>query len=1015
MIPIQLTIEGLYSYQEKQVIDFTKLIEAGLFGIFGRVGSGKSSILEAISFGLYGETERMNKTDNRAYNMMNLKSNRSLIDFEFYNFKDEKYRIYREFKRNSKRFEDVKRSEAILYKWEKDEWIPKPDLNIQEVIGLSYENFKRTIIIPQGQFKEFLELGGKARTDMLQQIFGLDRFDLAHKAKNLYSTAKESLNLVEGELKSYQNISAQEIEQKKELHKQEAEKSNILVAQYRSENEQFQKILAVKNDFVTIADKRNELANLEIKLPEIHQQKNELYQFEKIEKAFSSILNEQKITLQNKVEKEEALALQTVEVTNLQQQFDIVENDLKTAEQESKTIEYLKEEYREFQLIKEIKKAENNRKTLLLNLSKSEEFIKEAKQSVIALNKELLEQQNLLLSLKNQRIETSVLMEINSWFARQENILADKQKWQVNHQKLQQEISENEKDIADLKFKNPQKWQAEIANYKQVFNQSIQKIEEELGQLKVKEQLANYTHNLHEGEPCLLCGATNHPNILKGENVSELVTQTKGKLEAEKDKLQRLSGYETRATIVFEKQQILIGQQVELQKEQQEINQQELSHANTFIWTIVPKDDKAQFAIIQKQAKDSELQIEALEKQIEAHKVEVDNKREKVEEIEKGITENKIVNAGIESEIYTKKAQIIRLQWEEFIAVEETVLDEQLQQRLAEIQRIEQTYKKLSEQYSILSPQLASAKTLLESKKLAVNEIKLKVKELELTIEGLLKHHQLSTVEDAQLILNKNIDLEQQRNSIQAFEMELEVVRNSVKELEQKLAGIAFNINEFAQQEEKVTQLEQATNKAKEIVVKLEGEIERLENDWKKKQSLEKELAVIEKRTANLNTLLTMFNGAGFVNYVSTIYLKNLCDMANLRFHRLTNNQLSLQLNDNNDFEIVDYLNEGKTRSVKTLSGGQSFQVSLSLALALAESVQSLSKSNKNFFFIDEGFGTQDTESVNVVFETLNNLQKENRIVGIISHVDELQERIPISLSVVKTERNGSLVSVHNT
>src|SRR5690606_8582066 len=114
MIPIRLTLEGLYSYQHAQTIDFTSLIEAGLFGVFGKVGSGKSSILEAISFVLYGETERMNVRDNRAYNMMNLKSSRLVIDFEFYNFQDKKYRIYREFKRNSKRYEDVKRTEAVL-------------------------------------------------------------------------------------------------------------------------------------------------------------------------------------------------------------------------------------------------------------------------------------------------------------------------------------------------------------------------------------------------------------------------------------------------------------------------------------------------------------------------------------------------------------------------------------------------------------------------------------------------------------------------------------------------------------------------------------------------------------------------------------------------------------------------------------------------------------------------------------------------------------------------------------
>ena len=127
----------------------------------------------------------------------------------------------------------------------------------------------------------------------------------------------------------------------------------------------------------------------------------------------------------------------------------------------------------------------------------------------------------------------------------------------------------------------------------------------------------------------------------------------------------------------------------------------------------------------------------------------------------------------------------------------------------------------------------------------------------------------------------------------------------------------------------------------------------------------------------------------------------------------MTRNQLRLQLNENNDFEIIDYLNEGRSRSVKTLSGGQAFQVSLSLALALAESVQSNAKAEKNFFFIDEGFGTQDLESVNIVFETLLDLNKENKIVGIISHVEELKERIPMTLTVTKDPERGSLIEVN--
>ena len=83
MLPLKLSVEGLYSYQSKQTIDFEELTDAGLFGIFGAVGSGKSTILEAIGFVLFGNTERMNSQEKRSYNMLNLKSCKASIDFEF--------------------------------------------------------------------------------------------------------------------------------------------------------------------------------------------------------------------------------------------------------------------------------------------------------------------------------------------------------------------------------------------------------------------------------------------------------------------------------------------------------------------------------------------------------------------------------------------------------------------------------------------------------------------------------------------------------------------------------------------------------------------------------------------------------------------------------------------------------------------------------------------------------------------------------------------------------------------
>ncbi|MDC7242074.1 MAG: SMC family ATPase, partial [Spirochaetales bacterium] len=173
MIPQKLILEGVYSYRERQTIDFSTLSEAGIFGVFGNVGSGKSAILESMTYALYGQIERLNQSEQRGYNIMNLQSPSLFIDFEFIQ-KGECYRFNVTAKRQKKDFTQIGTPRRSAYKMEGGEWIPLPDEGIrggitaEEIIGLSYEHFRKTVIIPQGKFQEFIQLPPAQRTVMIE-------------------------------------------------------------------------------------------------------------------------------------------------------------------------------------------------------------------------------------------------------------------------------------------------------------------------------------------------------------------------------------------------------------------------------------------------------------------------------------------------------------------------------------------------------------------------------------------------------------------------------------------------------------------------------------------------------------------------------------------------------------------------------------------------------------------------------------------------------------------------------
>lgn len=1011
MIPVKLTIEGLYSYQERQTIDFSNLTEAGLFGIFGNVGSGKSSILEAIMYVLYGETERLNSKDKRAYNMMNLKSNLAYIEFDFYNFEQKLFRATREFKRNSKRFEDVKSPTVVFYEHKEGEWIPLNHSKAEEIIGLSYENFKRTIIIPQGQFKEFIELGAKDRTQMMKEIFGLHRYDLQDKVSSLNAKNLTNLNQLEGKLSGFEEISEEKI---KELEQNLIEQTNLnnqVQDEYHHINESFQRLKVLKSDFENLKQKKIDFEKVTAQKVEMDQRKVEMDHFELIFNAFHQVLERQNQVEKQLVEKSNSVEAQQKQLALIENQIKEVSTQLDLIKSNYEALPTKRKEESDLELIVQILAFSQEIEKLKERTAKGLKEVEEVQQRAQKIEESIKLSEKELKTFSAKKIDSKTLIEVENWFVHHQNLDQSIEKQHLKIESQHQQINSFEFQLKEqnIDISTSENWFNSTFDQLELTKKSLEK---QKNDIEVQQKLAHYAHNLHDGEACPLCGALEHPNIVEVDDVTSKLSAVNTKLSQLDDEVKALQKKQNEVQKIVDQKQFIEKQIAQENQVLNELKIQQEKHLNLFNWKDFDPKNRTSFEEKKKAAI-------LLEQTITDKNNELDKLRESLEKERQNLTKYKqflekfrVEEAEKASQIKQNKLNLKVLKFDDF----QQQSNETVQQDLIDLKskniKVEHDYQQFTENLNTLNLKLVSQKTSIELIDKQIIELNEELKQHQHQIDKALEVHQLQSIEVVKQVLNQQLNVVQIRKELEDFRILFETLRSSIQELEQKLAEVSFDEMVFKTQEEQLNLITKQLKETAEIVTKTKTEIERLTKSYAEKKDLLIELEKLQKRATNLQTMRNLFNSAGFVQYVSSIYLKQLCDNANFRFHRMTRNQLSLQMNDNNDFEIIDYLNEGRSRSVKTLSGGQSFQVSLSLALALAESVQTNAKSDKNFFFIDEGFGTQDADAVNIVFETLMSLQKENRIVGIISHVDELKDRIPVALQITKDEEKGSLIEV---
>ncbi|WP_412850388.1 AAA family ATPase [Chryseobacterium sp. PMSZPI] len=1010
MIPIQLTIEGLYSYQERQTIDFRNLTDAGLFGIFGAVGSGKSSVLEAISFALYGETERLNMRDKRAYNMMNLKSNSSYIEFDFINYENKIFRATRDFRRNSKKFEDVKPYSVTFYEHIHNKWVPLDHSNAETIIGLSYSNFKRTIIIPQGQFKEFLELGAADRTNMMKDIFGLQRYDLQNNVSVLNAKNRSELDQLEGQLKGFEDINEEKIQLHKELLTGEQKKLTHIQEKFEQISNTYQQLKNLKTDFESLKQNKESFNKLSEQKSNMDALEMQTEVYDRVFRIFNPLIVEKNKLAKEIGNKQIEKESQVKTLQKTEKAFNIIKEQLSILEPQFKALDQSRIQENDLNLIIQILKSSGEIEVLKDRTQNGSKKVSEVENAKQITEKKIIDLSKNIVALKEQKLDTALLSNIGNWFIQHKNFKKSQQEQTEKNKKLQQQIDLIFEELKPFNFKKDFKEDFKVQ--RETLETRKKEFSQKLDHLKIQKELSRFANELHDGEDCPLCGSKEHPNIVEFHDVNTELQEIQEQLATTEQEILKIQKMEAEIEKILDRKKIFEDQLTAEQKELHQLQKDLEIHIQQFIWTPFSPDHEDEF---EKKRTDSfalDKKIEEIERNLVLERETLDKEGKLLEKYKTALEAFKLEEATKQEQININRSHLKVLDWHNYEQKNVPEIEIAYQKLVQSNIEIEQNYQKTSQQEKILAPKLAEQKAIVSQSEKQILELEKEISNNNETVDKALAAQKFKDFKEVEQILRLEINIELARAQIQKFKIDFETLKKVIEGLELKLKGLAFNDEQYSLTEKQFNEAHQELKQVNDSVVKMGSEVERLEKEYRKKGELLTQLAALQKRSDNLKLMINLFKGAGFVQYVSSIYLRQLCDHANVRFHKMTRNQLSLQLNENNDFEIIDYLNEGRSRSVKTLSGGQAFQVSLSLALALAESVQSNAQADKNFFFIDEGFGTQDTESVNIVFETLTNLMKENRIVGIISHVEELKEKIPTALNIVKDEERGSLIQI---
>ena len=994
MKPIKLSIEGVFSYRTRQEIDFTKLSSEGIFGIFGNTGSGKSSIVEAIIFALYGKIERVS---GKQIDLINLQSNKAVIDFEF-EVSGKAYRVVVNLTRTSSGHSTKK----LFYQKQEGQYRAMEEkISGEQLTGLSYDNFCRVVIIPQGKFQDFLTLTSGERTKMLKEIFpSLKKYDLSNTLRAMREETEGMQKEKMGQLNSYSEYTIEALNERKEQYavvEQQYKDLEILIKNLKED-------LDSRKTLFDAFKKQEELSQnfnrLKLNEENISALKDRLDQYRKTNRVFGSLLTKYDDLLLRKKRTSDLFSELSLQVADLEKKKQSLEEELAALQKENEQTPLQQQEADNLKTLADLRELESTMAILDTKMRDEQKRLENGKACVAAEENKKQNKEKEIADKESRLLNAEEFRSVRDWFAKNQRLNEDLARLRKENQDLCKKKNDCLSPFGDISPDNPE---AELQQRLQDTEEQISKAENLLSDYNVKQALCQYSKALSSNEPCPLCGSLSHPHPAELADVDEHLKQIKSTirdLKARKETLEKAV-----SSLDFYSKQI--------QSKQEQINslQQDIeTHKRQFVWANYL--GKSSLEITQMENEDIRLQNEL--KELRSALAAIDRNIRKYSEALKQIENSVEQSRNALTKHQGRKEELGKNLSEEFVLqyaqVDVNQLNEQRQKLLAVLEKrnavLAERNAVLSKQNAVLFQREGERNSCKQNLETIIGE----TDKCESEIERQIACGGFQSLESVRQILSSSFDEDDAQKQIDNFNRQMIEFSSQLDALSEQTSGKDQPAEENIKSDEQT--LSQKEKEFKSCIANkggIEKEINLFETKLSQKTELEKEMKKAEARLDALNKLSQMFKGDKFIQFISTVYLEQLCAKANERLQIITNNKFAIRYWEEN-FEVIDNLNSGKTRSLKTLSGGQIFQASLCMALALVDTIRLNSDTREDFFFLDEGFGTQDNESIELIFKSLVSLRQENKIVGLISHSEILKEKISYNIAVRLDQNEGSLI-----